>query len=144
MVKQALAPLSAAVCIPIAAVVAWALDGSVALAIAGAALACAFASIEAGCAALGSRTSVQVAVALGVGGVVLRMAIVLGALFAIGLATTREQTLAAIVAFIGTFTVALAVRLVVAAQGAGGGAAGRASGSAAGTPGRGRGGSVRT
>ncbi|MBM3146308.1 MAG: hypothetical protein FJ000_00265 [Actinobacteria bacterium] len=115
--KQALAPLSAAVCIPIAGLVAFALGPDWWWAAAGAGLACVYASIEAAVTVLGSRLPVQRAAIIGIGGVVLRMAVVLGALFAIGLGTTREQTLAAIVAFISVFTVALAVRLAMVAAG---------------------------
>lgn len=111
--KQALAPLSAAACVPVAALVTWSLGADVALAAVGAALGLLYSLLELGTLLLASRGSFGRSVAVGVGGMVLRLLIMLAALAAIGLLTTREQTLAAVLGFIAAFTVSFVVRMVV-------------------------------
>ncbi|GEM_PF-3331197 len=111
--RQALAPLSAAVCIPVAVAVALVAGADWAPAAAGAALGLLYSLLELAATLLGSRGSFNRALAAGLGGMAVRMIVVLGALAAIGLTTTRQQTLVAILAFVGTFTVAFAVHMSV-------------------------------
>jgi len=111
--RLALAPLSAAVCVPIAALVAWLLGADIAMAAVGAGLGLLYALLELGTHLLAVRGSFGRSIAVGVGGMAVRMLVILAALAVVGLLTTREQTLAAILAFVGTFTVSLAVRLAV-------------------------------
>lgn len=111
--KQALAPLSAAVCIPIAAFVASLLDADIVLAAVGAALGLLYSLLELGTLLLAARGSFNRSIALGVGGMMLRLLVMLVALAVIGLLTTREQTLAAVIGFVGAFTVSFVVRMAV-------------------------------
>jgi len=111
--RGALAPLSAAVCIPVAVAVAVVAGADWALAAAGAALGLLYSLLELAATLLGSRGSFNRALAAGLGGMAVRMIVVLGALAAIGLTTSRQQTLVAILAFVGTFTVAFAVHMSV-------------------------------
>jgi hypothetical protein len=112
-VKQALAPLCAAICVPIAAVVAYFLDADVLLAALGAGLVLVYAALEYGAAWLGQRGSFNQAIGVGVGGMMLRMIVVLGALAVVGWQTSKADTLTCIAAFIGTFTIYFIVRLTV-------------------------------
>jgi len=132
-VRLALAPLSAAVCVPLAALIAWLLGADVPMAAVGAGLGLVYALLEVGTHVLATRGSFNRSVAVGVGGMAVRMLVILAALAVIGLVTTREQTLAAIVAFVGTFTVSLAVRLATTPSLLHGGSdpSGRAAGAAA-------------
>jgi hypothetical protein len=93
--------------------VAYALDADVLLAALGAGLVLVYAALEYGAAWLGQRGSFNQAIGVGVGGMILRMVVVLGVLAVVGWQTSKADTLACIAAFIGTFTVYFVVRLTV-------------------------------
>ena len=112
-VKQVWAPAAAAVCIPVAVVTAYLLDRSLWLAALGAGLVLVYWLLEMVALRLGSRGTFNRAIAVGIGGMLTRMIVVLGALAIVGLLTTRPDTLTCIAAFIGTFTVYFVVRLSV-------------------------------
>ena len=111
--RRLLAPLSAVLCVPIAAVVASALGADVVFAAVGAGLGFLYAALDLGTTLLAARSSFNRSLVVGVGGMALRLIVVLVALAVIGLLTDREQMLAAVMGFVGTFTVSLAVRLAV-------------------------------
>ena len=111
--RQALPPALALACVPAAALVAHLLDGSTWLAALGAALVLIYWALDWGVARLGMRGSFSQAIGVGLGGMLLRLVVVLGALALVGSLTSREETLACVAGFLGTFTVYFVARLAV-------------------------------
>lgn len=114
--KQAWAPLSAGACIPVAALIAWLLDADVAFAAVGASLGLVYSLLELVTLLVAAKGSLNRSIALGVGGMMARLFVMLGALTLIGLWTGREQMLAVVLGFLAAFTVSFAVRTISTAH----------------------------
>jgi len=101
-----------AVCIPLAAVVALAAGGSWWAAALGAALGLVYWGLDRAAEAIGRRGSMGRAVAVSIGGVIVRLTVVGGALAAVGL-LARPQFLTCVLTFMALFTVLLTARIGV-------------------------------